>query len=53
MQKAIVWVAVVVVALSAGRAAADNELTPEEKAAGWQLLFNGQATPGGAAITAS
>ena len=22
--------------------AADNELTPEEKAAGWTLLFNGE-----------
>lgn len=26
--------------------AADNELTPEEKAAGWQLLFNGKDTTG-------
>jgi hypothetical protein len=26
--------------------AADNELTPEEKAAGWQLLFNGHDTTG-------
>lgn len=25
---------------------ADNELTPEEKAAGWQLLFNGKDTTG-------
>ncbi len=26
--------------------AADNELTPDEKAAGWQLLFNGHDTTG-------
>ncbi|MCX8036864.1 MAG: DUF1080 domain-containing protein [Candidatus Sumerlaeia bacterium] len=30
------------VLIAAGSFAADNELTPEEKAAGWRLLFNGK-----------
>ena len=43
MSKLTTWM--ICVALSAALVqpvfAADNELTPEEKAAGWQLLFNG------------
>ncbi|HEY2841707.1 MAG TPA: DUF1080 domain-containing protein [Pirellulales bacterium] len=34
------------VSLAAPALAADNELTAEEKAAGWQLLFNGKDTTG-------
>jgi hypothetical protein len=42
MRMTVLWIAVVVgLAGTATLRAADNELTPEEKAAGWQLLFNG------------
>ena len=41
------WIAVAVVAASASPArAADNELSPDEKAAGWQLLFDGRSLEG-------
>ena len=33
------------------KAAADNTLTAAEKAAGWQLLFDGKTLTGGAATT--
>ncbi len=38
--------AVICVLTAAPAFSADNELTPEEKAAGWQLLFNGHDTTG-------
>jgi hypothetical protein len=42
MLKRVLWMTVVMgLAGNANLRAADNELTPEEKAAGWQLLFNG------------
>jgi hypothetical protein len=42
MLKAVLWMSLVVGLMgSTSLRAADNELTPEEKAAGWQLLFNG------------
>jgi len=42
MQKTVLWMALVAGLMgSTSLRAADNELTPEEKAAGWQLLFNG------------
>ncbi len=42
MGKTILWTSIVLcVAASGPSRAADNELTPAEKAAGWQLLFNG------------
>jgi hypothetical protein len=42
MRKTVVWIAVVLGVAGTGKVfAADNELTPDEKAAGWQLLFNG------------
>jgi hypothetical protein len=33
--------------LATGAHAADNELTPAEKAEGWKLLFNGKNRTGG------
>src|SRR5579871_3868764 len=42
MGKTILWTSIVLcIAASGPSRAADNELTPAEKAAGWQLLFNG------------
>ena len=42
----VVLVLVVAVLVSASVRAADNELTPAEKADGWLLLFDGQSTTG-------
>ncbi len=39
-------VALLLLAASAAPGAAPNQLTPEEKAAGWKLLFDGQTTHG-------
>jgi hypothetical protein len=42
MGKAVLWTSIVLSAVASGPIlAADNELTPAEKEAGWQLLFNG------------
>ena len=40
-----------VVAFVAVGAAADNQLTPQEKADGWRLLFDGKTTEGWLEIT--
>jgi hypothetical protein len=41
-----VFVAAAIVMMSAGAFAADNELAPAEKAAGWRLLFDGKSAKG-------
>ncbi|HXY35996.1 MAG TPA: DUF1080 domain-containing protein [Planctomycetaceae bacterium] len=42
MSKIVLWIATALALAHTGSLyAADNELTPAEKAAGWQLLFNG------------
>ena len=42
MGKAVLWTSIVLSVVTSGSIlAADNELSPTEKAAGWQLLFNG------------
>jgi hypothetical protein len=48
MRHMTMWItlAILTCALAAPLSAADNELTPAEKAAGWQLLFNGKDNTG-------
>ena len=46
MKLRVGWMVVIVAALVSAGLAADNELTPKEKEAGWVLLFNGNSLAG-------
>jgi hypothetical protein len=43
MQQRWIWIVIAAAALSSVAAAADNQLTPEEKKDGWILLFDGSS----------
>ena len=46
MKLRVGWMVVIVAALVSAGLAADNELTPKEKEAGWVLLFDGNSLDG-------